>query len=112
MCIGRASPHAGVEEADSIMTSRQLRKNKPFATPGIGRRTPTDPRRRTTPEPRRRPPDPRDVLQGRAPGGEERSPRALQGFRTNTLRIRGAGTPGRGAEGRPKTASRCEAAGR
>ena len=70
MCIGRASPHAGVEEADSIMTSRQLRKKKPFATPGIGRRTPNDPRRRTTPEPRRRPPDPRDVLQGRAPLGE------------------------------------------
>ena len=79
MCIGRASPHAGVEEADSIMTSRQLRKKKPFATPGIGRRTPNDPRRRTTPEPRRRPPDPRDVLQGRAPGGESGAPGPCRG---------------------------------
>ena len=99
MCIGRASPRDTAREAGSRRTSKQRRKEKPLATPGIGRQTPNDPRRHATSEPRRRPPDPRDVLQGRAPGGrvEPPGPAGGQDEHLQYPRGRNAGPRGRGA---------------
>ena len=79
MLIGRASPQDSAGETNPNMTSGQRRKTKPFATQGVGRRTPNDPRRRATPGPRRMPPVPQDVLQGRAPRGESRTPGPCRG---------------------------------